>query len=241
MGFIDVHSHILPCMDDGSRSVEQSLAMLRIAREQGITTIFATPHNMPGKGCPPAKLVLDNIALLRARAAEENISINIEAGTEYFYREEVLDILEADAGVTMGTSDCVLVEFDPMAETRYVTNAVRSILGLGYRPVIAHVERYANIMGNKAVLHDYKKMGALIQVNAASVTGDNGRHAGKDTGRLLKEGLVDFIGTDAHSDGHRAPYMEKCAKLLYRKCGKEYAGALLGGNAEYYMMKGTVK
>lgn len=240
MGYIDIHSHILPNMDDGSRNMEQSLAMLKIACEQGITTIFATPHNMPGKGCPPAKLVYDRIEALRERVAEENLPIEIIAGTEYYYREEVLDILEAEAGVTMGDSDCVLVEFDPMAEKNYITNGLRNILGLGYQPVIAHVERYMKIMEDKAILHDYKKMGVLIQINAASVTGDNGRHAKKDTKKLLKEGLVDFIGTDAHSDRHRAPYMEECAKILYKKYGRKYADALLGGNAEYYMMEGTV-
>ena len=108
-------------------------------------------------------------------------------------------------------------------------------MATGYRPVIAHVERYLNILQDIALLTDIKKMGALLQVNAASVVGDNGRPIKKDVKELLKRHLVDFVATDAHSDGRRAPYMQKCASVLYKKYGREYAEALLFGNAEKYL------
>lgn len=234
MNYIDVHSHILPNMDDGSRSMLQSLEMLRIAYAEGITTIIATPHNMPGKGCPKTETVYRKVEELQEIAEEENIPVQILCGTEYFYREEVLEILEEDRGITMANSNCVLVEFDPMAERGYIRNALRNILSQGYKPVIAHVERYAKLMEDKSFVKDIKLMGALVQINAASITGDNGRQAKKDTKKLLKEQLVDFVGTDAHSDGRRAPRMEKCAYILRKKYGEEYADALLFANAEYY-------
>ncbi len=239
MGYIDIHSHILPGMDDGARSMHQSLDMLRIAHAEGITTMIATPHNMPGKGCPKPDVVYQKVLELQEAVARENIPIQILSGTEYFYREEILEYLENDMGITMAASDWVLVEFDFMAEKNYVRNGLRNILAQGYRPIIAHVERYAKVMEDKAFINDLKLMGVLVQINAASVTGDNGRQAKKDTKWLLKQKLVDFVGTDAHSDGHRAPHMEKCAAILYKKYGKDYAEALLFGNAEYYLMKGT--
>ena len=223
MGYIDMHSHILPGMDDGSRSMGQTLRMLETAVSEGITTMMATPHNMPGKGCPPGSVVRRKVDELRRTVEQEGIPLEIVAGTEYYYREEVLDILDSEDAVTLGNSDCVLVEFEPLAERNYIRNALRNILGLGYRPVIAHVERYAKLMEDTAVLGDMRKNGILVQVNAMSVTGDNGRQAKKDVRNLLKKGLVDFVATDAHSDGRRAPYMEKCAEVLYRKCGTEYA------------------
>lgn len=238
MGFIDIHSHILPNMDDGSHSVHQSLEMLRIAGNQGITTMIATPHNMPGKGCPSTALVHESVERLQEIALQEGIPIEIIPGTEYYYREEVLELFEQEEGITLGDSCCVLVEFDPMAERIYVRNALRNILATGYRPVIAHVERYVKVMEDISVLWELKKMGVLIQINAASVVGDNGRQAKKDTKRLLKEHLVDFAATDAHSDGRRAPLLEKCADILYKKYGGNYADALLFGNAEEYLMKG---
>lgn len=236
MGYIDMHSHILPGMDDGSRSMGQTLRMLETAVSEGITTMIATPHNMPGKGCPPGSVVRRKVDELRRTVEQEGIPLEIVAGTEYYYREEVLDILDSEDAVTLGNSDCVLVEFEPLAERNYIRNALRNILGLGYRPVIAHVERYAKLMEDTAVLGDMRKNGILVQVNAMSVTGDNGRQAKKDVRNLLKKGLVDFVATDAHSDGRRAPYMEKCAEVLYRKCGTEYADRLLFGNAEAFLL-----
>ena len=236
MGYIDMHSHILPGMDDGSRSMGQTLRMLETAVSEGITTMMATPHNMPGKGCPPGSVVRRKVDELRRTVEQEGIPLEIVAGTEYYYREEVLDILDSEDAVTLGNSDCVLVEFEPLAERNYIRNALRNILGLGYRPVIAHVERYAKLMEDTAVLGDMRKNGILVQVNAMSVTGDNGRQVKKDVRNLLKKGLVDFVATDAHSDGRRAPYMEKCAEVLYRKCGTEYADRLLFGNAEAFLL-----
>ena len=236
MGYIDMHSHILPGMDDGSRSMGQTLRMLETAVSEGITTMIATPHNMPGKGCPPGSVVRRKVDELRRTVEQEGIPLEIVAGTEYYYREEVLDILDSEDAVTLGNSDCVLVEFEPLAERNYIRNALRNILGLGYRPVIAHVERYAKLMEDISLLTDMRKNGILVQVNAMSVTGDNGRQAKKDVRNLLKKGLVDFVATDAHSDGRRAPYMEKCAEVLYRKCGTEYADRLLFGNAEAFLL-----
>jgi len=236
MGYVDMHSHILPGMDDGARSMPQTLRMLETAVSEGISTMIATPHNMPGKGCPPVSVVRRKVDELRKTVEQEGIPLEIVAGTEYYYREEVLDILENGEGVTLANSDCVLVEFEPLAERNYIRNAVRNILGTGYRPVIAHVERYAKLMEDISVLSDMRKNGILVQVNAMSVTGDNGRQAKKDVRSLLKKGLVDFVATDAHSDGRRAPYMEKCADVLYKKCGAQYADRLLFGNAEEFLL-----
>ena len=90
----DVHSHILPAIDDGSSGMEESLEMLKIAYSEGIRTMIATPHNMPGKGCPSKATVLKRLDLLQQTAADEGIDIRILPGTEYFFREEVLNLLE---------------------------------------------------------------------------------------------------------------------------------------------------
>lgn len=232
MGYIDIHSHILPNMDDGSRSIEQSLSMLRIAYGQGIDCMMATPHNMPGKGCPDMRTVRESMDRLAALAMQEGIPVQILCGMEYYFREEVLLLLDAEKGITLGNSNCILVEFDPMVDRIYFRNALRDILGTGYRPVVAHVERYGKVMEDLSLLYDLKKMGILFQVNAMSVIGENGRQTKRSVRKLLKDALVDFVATDAHSDGRRAPFMEKCAEVLYRKYGRNYADALLFGNAE---------
>ena len=236
MSYIDIHSHILPGLDDGSRGMQQSLDMLRIAEEEGIELIIATPHNMPGKGQPSLKKVKECTERLLQEAKLEGINIPILIGTEYYFREEVLETLEEEAGIRMNGSVFVLVEFEPMVEKIYFRNALRDILATGHRPIVAHVERYAKIMKDKPMLSDLKKMGALIQVNAASVIGDNGRVAKKDVKWMLKQRIVDFVATDAHSAGRRAPFMNKCAKYLYKKYDTEYVNGLLYANARNYLL-----
>ena len=236
MSYIDIHSHILPWLDDGSRSMEQTIAMLQIAQTEGIGTIYATPHCMPGKGQPTREKIQERMERVQQEAARQGIAVTLKAGTEYYYREEMLEWLEQGEIITMGDSDCVLVEFEPMAERSYIRNAVREILGLGYCPIVAHVERYVSLMekGFSAIC-EMKQMGALFQVNCASVTGENGRFAKKNARELLKNQLIDFVSTDSHSHGSRAPYMEKCANLLRKKYGEAYSKALTCENAVYYL------
>ncbi len=236
MGFIDMHSHVLPGLDDGSKSMEQSLAMLRIAESEGISTIIATPHNMPGKGRPSREKLEERLAQLREEAEYEGIAIEIQLGTEYYYREEVCEIFDREEAVTMAASDCVLLEFNPFEEKSYIYNAVRETFSTGYSPIVAHVERYEQLMKKTEYVHTLKDMGALIQVNASSVIGENGFRVKRDVRKLLKEGYVDFVSTDAHSDRNRAPRMAKCAAYLYKKYGAQYAERLLYKNAEKYLL-----
>lgn len=232
MGYIDTHSHILPGMDDGSSGMEQSLEMLRIACEEGTTTIIATPHNMPGKGCPSREKVERKYEELKKTAASEGITIKILYGTEYFYREEFQELLEEEKVITMAGTDRVLIEFDPDAEKKYIRNAVREVLAHGYTPVVAHVERYMKLMEKHyESIVELRKMGALIQVNSGSVTGDNGWKTKRDARALLKAGLVDMLGSDAHSTGRRSPKMKECAEYVKRKLPAEYAASLLTAKA----------
>lgn len=236
-GFIDIHSHILPGIDDGSKNMEMSLEMLKKAENEGISTIFATSHNMPGKGIHSRESIHRRVAELQKAADEEGIKIKIYPGTEYFYREEVINDLEEEKQITFAESDCVLVEFDPMTERAYIRAAAREIIACGFVPVIAHVERYEFLTKQK----DYegiirlRDIGALIQINTASVTGGMGFWKKLWVRGLLKKELVDFIGTDAHrSEGERSPKFQECAKYVQKKCSKSYADALLGGNAKKY-------
>ena len=199
MEYIDMHSHILPGMDDGSKNMEMTLAMLRVAEEEGISTIYTTPHCMPGKGRPTLAKVEEKIRLVQEMAANEGIHITLKKGTEYYYIEEMSEWMEDGKIITLGDSNCVLVEFEPYAEENYIRNAAREILGFGYQPVIAHVERYRNLMDRKfTAIQWMREIGALIQVNCASVTGDNGFTTKQNVKSLLNYGLVDFLYTDAH-------------------------------------------
>ncbi|MCM1558904.1 MAG: hypothetical protein NC123_05095 [Butyrivibrio sp.] len=232
LGYTDMHSHVLPGLDDGAVNIRQSLNMLRIAREEGIETIYATPHFMPGKGCPDRDTILESLDGLKEAAGKEGLAVNLKYGAEYYFRQEVLRLLETDRAVPLEGTDCILTEFDPWEEERYIRRALCDILDRGYVPVAAHVERYGALMKKDfGFIREMRSLGVLIQINTGSVTGVFGGRAKHDTRALLKRELVDLLGTDAHSDRKRAPRIKSCADYLYRKLEREYAEHLLYGRA----------
>ena len=233
---IDIHSHILSGMDDGSASREESARMLRIASEEAIRAVIVTPHFMPGKGAAVPDDIERGIAVLQDVAQAEEIKMFFYAGCEIFYQSQITDLLDAGRILSLNHTSYILTEFDPVSDRKYILNAVEQIMDNGYFPVIAHAERYPDLMKDRMdILKQIKEMGALIQINSGSVTGSAGRKIQISTWKMLKAGIPDFVATDAHSDRHRAPRMTECAQLLYRKLDEEYADQLLYENAVRYL------
>ncbi|MBR1478576.1 MAG: protein-tyrosine-phosphatase [Lachnospiraceae bacterium] len=237
MGYIDVHSHIIPGVDDGSKDMEMTLNMLKIAAHDGVTEIFATPHNMPGKGKADFDIVWDGIEAVQKAADEQGIDIIIYPGCEYFFREEILTLMQEERIVPMGNSDIVLVEFDPGADFPYIRNSLQEVLSMAYRPLLAHVERYASVIKDKKNVEYLRDIGVLIQTNAQSVTGKAGAKIKTAVNGLLKHGDIDFIGSDAHRDtGSRTTAMAECVSYLYKKYDERYVEGILRENAVQYGM-----
>ncbi len=234
---VDIHCHILPGVDDGSKSLEQSKAMLDIAWEQGIRTIIATPHHMPEAKNASPETIAQKAALLQEYADEQHYDMEILTGNEIYYYGEASELLDAGKICTLAESTYILVEFSPMDDARYIRNSLSELQNMGYDPIIAHVERYMSLhKGSFEKIQELRDMGILIQVNAASVTGGFGKPTKVLVEKLLKKKLVDFIGTDAHSDGGRAPKILECAQLLQKKCDADYVEKLLYRNAEKYLL-----
>lgn len=229
---VDIHSHILPGIDDGAKSLEQSKEMLRMAWEQGISEIIATPHYMPGRHNATPIQVREATTNLQQWALEQGMPLTIYSGNEIYYHGEVLELLERGEVLTLADSDCVLVEFSPADDFRYIRNGLMSIQSVGFIPVLAHVERYADICEKKLdriqELHD---MGVLIQVNAGTLLGRMGRKARSFALEILKSRMADFVGTDAHDLSERAPCMAECFEKVKRKCKGGYAEYIFASNA----------
>ncbi len=235
-GFIDIHSHILPVMDHGSKSLDESVAMLTIAVSEGISTLYATPHYLPGISEPSQTDIIQYVHKLEKIARKEGINIEIKKGAEYFFKEEMMDLFDYGEIITLGDSNCVLIEFDPMNEGLFIRKALKNILCLGYRPILAHVERYPYLMKDGfALLKEFRSFGVLTQVNCDSICGVRGRKVKEQVLELLKYHVVDFVSTNAHSTKERGPYIKKCASILQSRVEKDYADALLYGNAKKYL------
>ncbi|MCM1187232.1 MAG: protein-tyrosine-phosphatase [Lachnoclostridium sp.] len=229
---IDIHTHILPGIDDGSQSMDESIQMLRIAEREGITDVMVTPHYKGGRHNASPQTVLRLLDELREHAVALGISVSIHLGNEVLYFSEVEEALDEKYIFTMNGSDFVLVEFHPGDRYGYIRNALDHVQGMGYTPVLAHVERYACMLKDKDAVRQIRDMGVRIQVNASSVEGALGWSVKHFTHEILRKHLVDYIGTDAHNCDRRAPEIQKCAKILYKKFGDEYADSVLYGNAQ---------
>lgn len=225
--YVDIHTHILPNMDDGSQSIEETMKMIKIMASEGISDVICTPHFYPNRHNVSMPKVLSQVEILNQNIAAEGMQLKLYSGNEIYYRSSVPELLATHQANTLAGSFYVLVEFNPSEEFSYIRNAVYELQTDGYIPIIAHAERYQHMMSNFEKCYEIVKMGAYIQVNAGSITGEFGHEAKSAAKKLLKERLVHFIATDAHDEKKRAPHLKKAARIISRKYGKGYAEELL--------------
>lgn len=232
-GFTDIHSHILPGVDDGAQSMEESISMLRMAEAENIRRIILTPHQKPGRKCVSVPGMQKRMEELQENMERHHLDIQLFAGSECLYSHDLAERLEEGSICTMADSRYVLTEFMPDENWQYVRDGLYRLISHNYLPVIAHMERYMQVVKDMDRVHELIDMGCYVQVNAGSITGLYGLGMRQTAKRLLKEQAVHFIGTDAHREaGKRSVQIKKCAAYLTRKYGQEYADRLLGGNAE---------
>lgn len=218
---IDMHSHILPGIDDGAKSMEKTLVLLRMAEKEGIETIITTPHYKPMGRNAGRKKTLEVLEDVKEAAGKAGLSVRLEAGNELYYSSEALEALKAGEVLTLAGSSYVLTEFSPEEDFDYIRNGLYSLLSGGFRPVIAHVERYRHVFTRLGRAEELVEMGACLQVNAASVMGKFGRNERRRSRELLKQGLVQFVATDAHDEKNRAPFLKECASFISKKYGQQ--------------------
>lgn len=229
--FTDIHSHLLPGVDDGSRNMEQTLEMVKIAYENGIRKIIVTPHYNRRYNLVNAD-VFDVYDEVRTAIRQSALDMLLYLGNEIYYDSEVPELLEQGQINTLAGSNYVLVEFSPVTVFQNIKEGLYQILLSGYRPILAHCERYQSIVEHRDYVKELIEMGVYIQVNATSVTGGNGRTAKKFVKQLMKSDDIHFIATDAHSDGTRAPKLDACVKWIGKKFGQDYVHTLLVQNPQ---------
>ena len=226
-GYTDMHCHILPALDDGAKDMEKTREMLRIAYEEGIRRIIATPHSFASKRSASSETIRKTIIEVEKQMEEWGFYIKIYPGNEIYYRSGVEELLEQSVICTLADSNYVLVEFDPMTEYSYLRDGILKLDSYGYIPILAHVERYECLFEKKERLQRVKDHGGFIQVNASSFQGGMFDEMAKRARYIMKNDLLDFVGTDAHSTGKRSPKIQDTASFLYRKLGKKRAEEIL--------------
>lgn len=229
---VDMHSHILPELDDGSQSMEESLQMMKLAYDSGIRRIIATPHYKRGRRNASAQTIMNRIEQLEELARQQGYDISLYPGNEIYYFEGLAEALENGEVLTMNGTDRVLIEFSPNEQFTYIRNAFDEVIGAGYVPIMAHIERYECMVSTPELVYELKDMGVEIQSNASSIDGKYGKTIQKYLMKLLKEEMIDYVGTDAHNAESRKPNMENCYNVLQKKVTPEYLAAIISMNAE---------
>ncbi len=210
---IDIHTHVLPFVDDGSESLSNSLEMVKTASKNGVTDIFLTPHRSERTKTPEE--VLEVFNNFKKEVEKLDIPINLYLGNEVFYSVNTIERIKENWCLTMNGSKFVLVEFS-LNHPVDVEEAAYKIVRAGYVPIIAHVERYNYLTPES--YHELKNMGALLQVNAEAIVGKQKRKSQKIVKYLFKEQLVDFVASDIHDS--RPNLMQEAFKVVRKKYGE---------------------
>ena len=211
---VDMHCHVLPGVDDGPGTMDDAVSLLKEAARQNVEAMIVTPHFHPARYQVYASQVIDGIGSLEERIRQEGLRIKLFPGQECYFYSDLIRELEAGHVLTMAGTRYVLVEFDPGVLFISLRNAVRSLISNGYYPIIAHYERYACLRGNTERLTQLRYDGAMLQMNFDTLLAKGGLFHKNPWRELLKQGYVDYLGSDTHGMDFRPPHIDKAIAWL---------------------------
>ena len=218
---IDLHSHIIPKIDDGSKSIEDSIAMIKEAKNAGFTDIFLTPHYIENYFDLDVQSRKEKFAELREIVKENNIEINLFLGSEIFINPEIDKLYLSNTILTLNNSKYMLIEI-PMNDTiLYLDDVIENLVSIGITPILAHPERYQYVQNDINVCEGLIDKGALFQMNFGSIIGVYGKDVKKTAIKLLKNNYIHFLGSDAHRKESLYTKIESAKKKIIKIIGKE--------------------
>lgn len=226
----DIHCHILPGVDDGAEDIKQARKLLQLACDDGTKAIICTPHYHIGRVVTSVEQNTKAFEKLKILVAKEFPEIRVFLGQEIYYTHRTLEKLKRGELLTMCNSDYVLLEFSHMTDFEVIRDAVYELYDEGFLPIVAHVERYAQLAGKPELVSELIRHGAYIQVNASTVTAGLTNPLRKFAMKLLKNDDVHFIASDAHDEVRRRPELSKAAGIIAKKFGEEKAREIFWDN-----------
>lgn len=198
-GFIDIHNHILPGIDDGAKTVEDSISLLKGFSEFGVTKFIATPHIMNNYYPNTPETINSSLQLLKDELLKKGLAhVSLEASAEHMIDDNFESILE-EGKVMSIRKMYLLVEMSYLQASMNFDEAIQKVVKNRYFPILAHPERYMYLHNNFSKYHQYKKDGMLFQMNFLSLSDFYGKKVQKKAIKLLENELIDFIATDIHN------------------------------------------
>lgn len=224
---IDLHCHILPGVDDGPQTLDESIAMAHEATRQGITHILCTPHHNNGRYDNPAAKIIPAVQELQMELDKRGIGLTLFEGQEVRITGELMEAIYRQEILFTDLEDqYLLIEFPTMEVPAYAEQLFFQLIGQGFTPVIVHPERNAVFGHDPNRLLPYLEMGALTQLTAPSITGFFGRKIQKIAKTMLENKMVYMVASDAHSIQHRGFYLKEAYQEIERSVGRGYVQAM---------------
>lgn len=202
-GFLgmDMHSHLIPGIDDGAQTVEDSIALVKRMMAMGFKAAVTTPHVKHEHYPNTTDTINTGLHILRTALHEQQINFPIRAAAEYYIDDRFMELLESQPLLTV-TDNQVLVELSFMMEPMGLSDILFKIQTLGYKPILAHPERYQYIHDRPQMYNELKDRGCYLQLNTNSLTGYYGKGVKIMAEKLLSNGMYDYCGTDMHHEKH---------------------------------------
>ena len=194
---VDIHSHLIPGIDDGAKTMHDSILLIGKLQELGFKKLITTPHIMRDKYPNSSQVIAAGLKELKQKLLAKGIDIEIEAASEYFLDEHFLQLVKERDILTFGDK-YLLFELSYTSKPIFLESAIFEMISAGYKPVLAHPERYIFLHKNFEEYKWLKRKGLLFQINLNSFSGYYSKDVKKIANKLAEEGLIDFIGSDTH-------------------------------------------
>ena len=229
---IDMHTHLLPGIDDGARDWDVCLRMLSKSVECGVQKIIATPHYSPWDKHATAEIVCQLCKEAEKQLKMQyGVDVDIYPGHEIYYSVGVVDALKDGKALSLAGSRYVLLEFDPETSYQVFYHAVREFRDGGYVPILAHVERYRNLRKTDKI-EQLKDGGALLQLNVGALQGGIMDSTSRWAKTCLRNEMIDFLASDMHNMRTRGPLLKEQLEWVQNKLRYEYREKILCGNSQ---------
>ncbi|GMB01648.1 CpsB/CapC family capsule biosynthesis tyrosine phosphatase [Pelosinus sp. IPA-1] len=228
----DLHSHILPAMDDGAKDMGMSLGMLQMAVDNGTKGIVATPHVIEGKWLPTWDRVIAECNLLRETALAAGIKIPIFPGGEIAIHLDILDLLKGPGAYCINGGQYILLELPAAHIPNFIDDFLFTLQARGITPIIAHPERHPDLGKNPEILVEWINRGVLTQVNGTSITGHMGKRVMVTAELFLMNKMVHILGSDAHSEHKRNTDLKSAVARMKQLIGPEATWDIIAVNPE---------
>ena len=229
---IDIHSHLIYGVDDGSKDIETSLKVLSNLSENGVTDIILTPHYIVDTNYVSKKT--DNIKKLKELQREVKklgININLYLGNEIYIDKDILKYIEENKMCSLNNTEYILVELPMSGVYEDYLDIFSNLINIGFKVILAHPERYTSFQKDYSLINEVVATGVLLQSNIDSIVGGYGKEAKKTMKYILKNKLVSFVGTDIHNNKSDYSYINKAINKFKKYLTDDEINDILNKNA----------